>query len=90
MFILYDKSYGINDGWGGRIYGIFSTMDKAKAYVKDVLGKDVEWGDPKHTMTGSIKSYHMGKRLPNEKVYFGITPAPVEPEEFPSLPYNFG
>lgn len=83
MFILYDRSRSVNSIGGGRIYGIFSTTDKAKAYVKDVLGKDVGWSDPKHTVTGSIMS------RPLEIVNFHITPAPVDPEEFDNLPRGF-
>lgn len=89
MFILHDRSRSIHDNGGGRIYGVFTTADKAKAYVKDVLGKDVEWSDPKNTVTGSMSSRPPGKRLSNDLVNFQIKPAPVDPEEFLNLPLGF-
>lgn len=89
MFILHEKSRSIHDNGGGRIYGIFTTAEKAKAYVKDVLDKDVEWSDPKHTVTGSMSSYPAGKPLSQNLVNFHIKPAPVDPEEFLNLPLGF-
>jgi hypothetical protein len=76
MFLLHDD-------YNGRIYGIFTTAEGAKAFVSDALGIDVEWSDPKHTVTGSMLSRPRGKNN------FHIKPVPVDPKEFTNLPLGF-
>lgn len=75
MFLLHTDSPDI-----GRIYGVFTTVEKAKSYVKDTLGVDVEWSDPKHTVTGSMCS------RPRTRNNFHIKPLPVDPTEAHNLP----
>lgn len=75
MFLLHTDS-----PTAGRIYGVFTTVEKAKDYVKDVLGVDVEWSDPKNTVIGSMRS------RPRTNNNFHIKPLPVDPTTFENLP----
>lgn len=77
MFLLQTDSPDI-----GRIYGVFTTVEKAKSYVKNVLGVDVEWSDPKHTVIGSMQS------RPRTRNNFHIKPLPVDPTEDHNLPIS--
>lgn len=76
MFLLHDT-------YNQKIYGVFSEMDTAKAFVADALSMDVQWSDPKHTVTGSVSS------MPRAKNNYRIVPVPVDPTGLSSLPFGF-
>lgn len=76
MFLLHDT-------YNQKIYGVFSDMDAAKAFVADALGADVQWSDPKHTVTGSVSS------MPRAKNNYQIKPVPVDPTVVSNLPHGF-
>lgn len=76
MFLLHDT-------YNQKIYGVFSEMDTAKAFVADALGMEVQWSDPKHTVTGSVSS------IPRAKNNYRITPVLVDPTAVSNLPHGF-
>lgn len=76
MFILYED-------YNCQIYGIFTTVEGAKAFVREQLGVTVEWSDPKHTVTRSMSSQ------PRARKNYHIQPAPVDPTTFENRPYGF-
>ena len=73
----------LHDDYNGRIYGVFDTMDAAKAFVSDTLNVKVEWSDPKHTVIGSVSSQ------PRARNNYHIKPVPVNPTEFDNRPLGF-
>lgn len=46
------------------VFGVFTTVDKAKKYVEKVLNReDVQWSDPTHNINGDIWANSGGGHL---------------------------
>lgn len=82
---MYTLEAEFSDHTYNRTYGIFTTLEKAKAYVKDALNLDVQWSDPRGTVTGAIgTSWVKGANpnLPNKSGRLRLDRLPVDPVEF--------
>lgn len=68
-----------------RTFGIFTSIDKAKAYVQDALKAEVKWSDPKSAVTGGISTgWTKGivPTMPDRTGILRLNHLPVDPAEF--------
>lgn len=82
---MYTLEATFNDHTYNRTYGIFTTLEKAQAYVKDALGLDINWSKPSGTVTGGVSSgwtKGVNPNSPNKTGILHINHLPVDPAEF--------
>jgi hypothetical protein len=82
---MYTLEAEFSDHGYDRKYGIFTTLEKAQAYVKNALNLDVEWSSPSGTVTGSVGCGWVkgaNPNTPNKSGRLHIDRLPVDPAEF--------
>lgn len=82
---MYTLELQFNDHTFNRTYGIFTTLEKAQSFVKDALGFDVTWSNPKNTVKGTSFSSDLVvpvTTIANRRGSFYIDRLPVDPAEY--------
>ena len=82
---MYTLEIHFSDHTYNRKYGIFTTLAKAQDFVKDALGAEVTWTDPKGTVKGTSTSNRISGVLgcvPHRVGFFMIDRFAVDPTEF--------
>ena len=82
---MYTLEFHCGDATHSRKYGIFTTLAKAQDFVKNALGAEVDWSDPKRTVKGTSTSNRVAGVLhydPRRVGFFMIDRFAVDPAEF--------